>query len=127
MGFETEVTRVINDITKFGFDLGLKEMEKGNVQGLLQSHDKELDNEDLINLERENVLTMLKSMTMTNKLACHRRNSPSKKRTKCLELPKFLKKKILNGDPDLERSMKVRQEIENSIRYYRDLYEGKRN
>jgi hypothetical protein len=31
--------------------------------------------------------------------------------TKCLELMKFLKKKFLNGDPNLERPMKVSQEI----------------
>jgi hypothetical protein len=30
-GFENEVTRVINDITKLGFDLGLKEIEKGDA------------------------------------------------------------------------------------------------
>jgi hypothetical protein len=35
------------------FSLGLKEIEKGDVQDLLQSHDKELDDEDLINLKRE--------------------------------------------------------------------------
>jgi hypothetical protein len=52
-GFENEVVRVINDITKFGFDLGLKEIEKGDVQDLPQSLNKELDDEDLINLERE--------------------------------------------------------------------------
>jgi hypothetical protein len=52
-GFENEVTCVINDITKPGFNPGLKEIEKGDVQDLLQSHDKELDDEDLINLERE--------------------------------------------------------------------------
>jgi hypothetical protein len=52
-GFENEVTRVINDITKFGFDLGLKEIEKCHVQCLLESRDEELDDEDLITLERE--------------------------------------------------------------------------
>jgi hypothetical protein len=44
---------------------------------------------------------------------------------KCLEVLKFLKRKILNGDPNLERSMTVRQEIENSIRCYRVSYEEK--
>jgi hypothetical protein len=34
-GFENEVTHVINDITKLGFDLRLKEIGKGVVQGLL--------------------------------------------------------------------------------------------
>jgi hypothetical protein len=52
-GFENEVTRVINDIIKLGFDLGLKKIEKGDVHDLLQSHDKELDDEDPINLQRE--------------------------------------------------------------------------
>jgi hypothetical protein len=39
-GFENGVTRIINHITKLGFDLGLKETEKCDVQDLLQSHDK---------------------------------------------------------------------------------------
>jgi hypothetical protein len=43
----------MSGITKLGFDLGLKEIEKGDVQDLLQSHDKELDDEDIINFERE--------------------------------------------------------------------------
>jgi hypothetical protein len=30
-GFENEVTRVISDMTKLGFDLGLKEIDKGPV------------------------------------------------------------------------------------------------
>jgi hypothetical protein len=38
-GFENEVTRVINNITKLGFTLGLKEIETADVQDLLQSHD----------------------------------------------------------------------------------------
>jgi hypothetical protein len=37
----------------------------------------------------------------------------------------IFKEKILNGDPNLERSMKVRQEIGNSIRCYRVLYKEK--
>jgi hypothetical protein len=69
----------MNDITKLGFDLGLKEIEKGDVLDLLQSYDKELDAEDLINLERDYVLTMLKSMIMTNKLTWHRWSLPSNK------------------------------------------------
>jgi hypothetical protein len=52
-GFEDEVIPVISDITKLGFDLGLKEIEKSDVQDLLPSHDKELDDEDIFNLERE--------------------------------------------------------------------------
>ena len=37
----------------------------------------------------------------------------------------FKDNKILNSDPNLEWSMKIRQEIENSIRCYRVLYEEK--
>jgi hypothetical protein len=41
-------------------------------------------------------------------------------------IAEIFKERILNGDPNLERSMKVRQEIENSIRCYRVLYEEKK-
>jgi hypothetical protein len=34
---KNEVTRFINDITKLDFDLGLKEIEKCDLQDLLQS------------------------------------------------------------------------------------------
>jgi hypothetical protein len=39
---------------------------------------------------------------------------------------KIFKEKYLNGDPNLGRSMKVRQEIEYSIGCYRVLYEKKK-
>jgi hypothetical protein len=38
----------------------------------------------------------------------------------------IFKEGILNGDPNLERSIKVLQEIENFIRCYRVLYEETR-
>jgi ASC-1-like (ASCH) protein len=41
-------------------------------------------------------------------------------------IAEIFKEKILSIDPNLERSMKVRQEIENSIRCYRALYEEKK-
>jgi hypothetical protein len=41
-------------------------------------------------------------------------------------IAELFKEKILNDDPNLERPLKVRQEIENSIRCYRVLYEEKR-
>jgi hypothetical protein len=41
-------------------------------------------------------------------------------------IAEIFKEKILNGNPNLERSMEVRQETENSIRCYRVLYEEKR-
>jgi hypothetical protein len=64
---------------------------------------------------------------MTNKLTWHQINLPTKEWTKLLEFAaEIFKEKIFNGDPDLERSMKVRQEIENSIRCYQVLYEEKR-
>jgi hypothetical protein len=38
----------------------------------------------------------------------------------------IFKEKILNGDHNLERPLKVRQETENSFRCYRVLYEEKK-
>jgi hypothetical protein len=93
-GFENEVTRVINDITKLGFDLGLKEIEKGYVQDLLQSHDIELDDEDVINLDREHdydeqIDTATKEFTL-------------KEMDEMFRITEMFKEKMLNGDPNLE-------------------------
>jgi hypothetical protein len=113
--FENEVTCVINDITKLDFDLGLKEIEKRDVQDVLQSHDEELDDEDLINLERERAYD---AQIDDN----DEQIDVAPKEFTLKEMGEMFKiDEIFN----LERPMKVRQETENSIRCYRVLYEEK--
>lgn len=124
-GFKDEVNRVINDITKLGIDLGLTEIEKGDVQDLLQSHDKELDDEDLIDLERERAYDDQMDDN-DEQIDVPPKEFTLKEMDEMFRVAEIFKDKILNGDPNLERSMKVRQEIENSIRCYRVLYEEKR-
>jgi hypothetical protein len=121
---ENEVTRVINDVTKLDFDLALKEIEKGDVQDLLQSHDKELDDEDLINLERERAYD---AQIDDNDEQIHvaPKKFTLKEMDEMFRSAEMFKEKILNGDPNLERPMKVRQQTENSIRCYRVLYDEK--
>jgi hypothetical protein len=103
-----------------GFDLGVKETEKGDVQELLQSHDKKLDDEDL---ERERAYDA--QINDNEQIDVVPKEFTLKKIDEMFRTAEIFKEKILNGDPNLERSTKVRQETENSIRCYRVLYEGK--
>jgi hypothetical protein len=105
--------------------LYLKYMWTCDVQDLLQSHDKALDDEDLINLGREcdydapsdyndkKIDVALKGFTLTAM-------------DEMFRISEIFKEKILNGDSNLKRSMKVCHEIENSIPCYRVLYEKKK-
>jgi hypothetical protein len=77
-GFENEVTCVT------------KEIEKGDVQDLLQSHGKELD--DLINLERE-LAYDAQIYDNDEQIDVAPKGFTLKKWSKCLELLKFLNKK----------------------------------
>jgi hypothetical protein len=100
-GFENEVTRVINDITKLGFDLGLKETEKGDVQDLLQSHNKELDDEDLIKLERESAYdAQIDDSDEQTDVAL--KEFTLKEIDEMFTIAEIFKEKILNSYPNLE-------------------------
>jgi hypothetical protein len=49
-----------------------------------------------------------------------------KEMNEMFRIAEIFKERILNGDPNLERPIKVRQETENSFRCYQVLYEEKR-
>jgi hypothetical protein len=83
-----------------------------------------MDDEDLINLERE---CAYDAQTDDNdeQIDVAPKEFTLKEMDEIFRNAEIFKEKIMNGDPNLERSMKDRQEIENSIRCYRVLYEEK--
>ena len=116
---EEVIQDVIENVVEMGRQLGFEELEKEDVDGLLESHGEELSNEDLMHL-REQIAAEDASGTI-------KRVPPKALSTKRLsEIFQHINAAIdfmQEDDPNVERSLNVARVLSQGMQCYRELHE----
>ena len=124
VGFAEQVTTVVEEITDIGRQLGFDEIDNENVHELIESHAEDLSDNDLINMEQQ------RAYEQNDEEECIE-TQPAKELTlndldEMFRLMENFKQRMMDSDPDIDRSMQVRRNLENDIKCYRKLYEEKK-
>ena len=123
-GFKTPVKNVIEEIALIGKDLGFENVDEENIQELLNSHSADMDDVSLIELEQQQALQekyeddceeVVKEITI-------------KELEDLFQDMEKVKRRLMDIDPDVNRSMKVCRSLEDQLSCYRKIYfEKKQN
>ncbi len=122
-GFEAEVTGAVTEIMQLGLEMGMADMDDGNVREFLDSHNGDLNDDELLDLEQERAYDdegndELEEMTKTKEFTIKEFDS-------IFRTFEDGKQMIMDADPNVERAMQVRRQIENALSCYRVMYKEK--
>ena len=122
-GFETPVKNVIEEIALIGKDLGFENVDEENIQELLNSHSADMDDVSLIELEQQQALQekyeddceeVVKEITI-------------KELEDLFQDMEKVKRRLMDIDPDVNRSMKVCRSLDQLSCYRKIYFEKKQN
>ncbi|KAK9728863.1 hypothetical protein QE152_g16999 [Popillia japonica] len=117
---ETEIQDTIAEINNLGINLGFTYLDTECVEELLQSHDKELEVEDLIRLEQDRTYD---NQETDNKKEAETKEFTLKELEEIFRIGELYKQKIMDGDPNLARSLRVSREIDKAVFCFKVMYE----
>ncbi len=121
--FTEPETVIIQEITDLGMQLGFHEIDNQSVRELLQSHDDELTNEDLVEIEERQAYE--ETDAAEEEEATPRKEFSLKRLDTFFRHIDNAKQTLVEDDPDLERAMQVSREIDSAIRCYKRMHEDK--
>ncbi|KAM9033903.1 uncharacterized protein LOC105749892 [Sarcophilus harrisii] len=118
--FPPQKQTVIEEITNIGRKLGFDELENGDAQELLISHSEELTDNDLhleqqVFEEANNDLKESDNMQM--------KEFTLKEFEDLFRAAEVMKQKIMNADPNVSRSIQIRQNVDRALCIYQHMYE----
>lgn len=115
-GFPSTQT-VVREIVGLAHDVGFNDVDEDDINELLGSHDEELTNEDLIVMEQDRAAEEQEQepeRILTQKLL-----------SEALSNIDAYVQKLVDNDPNRERSLMIEQGIESLLMPYRELYREK--
>ncbi|XP_044522035.1 uncharacterized protein LOC123238854 [Gracilinanus agilis] len=121
-GFPPQKQTVIEEITNFERKLGFDELENGDVQELLISHSEELADDDL-HLEQQQVFEEANSDTIVADNV-QMKEFTLKEFEDIFQAVEVMKQKIMNADPNVSRSIQIRQDVDKALCTYQHMYEN---
>ncbi|XP_020844762.1 tigger transposable element-derived protein 1 [Phascolarctos cinereus] len=117
------ITQIQQDIVALANDLGFGELLEADVGQLLQSHDEDLSNEELMQLEQERAAEEKEENEDTPPFL---RQLTTKELSEAFFHFEEGMQILANNDPNNERKFKVSRGISDVISCYRDLYNEKK-
>lgn len=115
------VKPVVTDIVNIAHGAGMNEVDEEGVNEVLESHGEELSNEDLMAIEQERAADEEKDDEDTTPQLHLTRNILADALS---EIEKGIQK-IVDNDPNRERSLKLEHSIENVLAPYKALHQEK--
>jgi hypothetical protein len=122
--FEPHVKDVSKDIVHIGKELGFENLDVRNVCEYIDAHSDDLDDETLVEIYQQRLYEK-KEDEITDTIPYE----TSMKEFSLKDLSLFIRKIedasdfFVENDPNVERSNKVRRELRNAIKRYKDMYE----
>ena len=126
-GFEAQVTEAVTEITQLGINLGMSELDNDNVRELLNSHDVDLNDEDLLNLDQQRAYDDDEQGTEeTNEPETQTKEFTIKEFDAIFRHFETGKQMIMDADPNVERSIQVNRQVEKALSCYRVMHTEKK-
>lgn len=125
VGFDQNITNVVDEIEAMGIELGFDEVDCTNIRELLDTPQEEMSVEDLINLDQQRAYE-LKDDEPINEEETLNREITLQQFNELFRRSENLKQQVLDIDCDLERSLKVRRLIDKALSCYDVMYEEKK-
>jgi hypothetical protein len=122
-GFNDRVNEVIEEIATVGQELGL-EADSENIRELLESHSKDLTDDDLLAIDHEHAYEEDEKETEEKETAP--KEISSKKLAELLTAIEKTKEIIREVDPNEERSMNVCRGLDRQVNCYRTIMQERK-
>ncbi|XP_036607845.1 CENPB DNA-binding domain-containing protein 1 [Trichosurus vulpecula] len=117
------ITQIQQDIVALANDMGFEELVEADVGQLLQSHDEDLSNEELTQLEQERAAEEKEENEDAPPIL---RQLTTKELSEAFSHFEAGMQILANNDPNSERKFKVSRGVNDTISCYRDLYNEKK-
>ncbi|XP_043837136.1 CENPB DNA-binding domain-containing protein 1 [Dromiciops gliroides] len=117
------ITQIQQDIVALANDIGFGELVEADVGQLLQSHDEDLSNEELMQLEQERAAEEKEENEDASPIL---RQLTTKELSEAFSHFEAGMQILANNDPNSERKFKVSRGVNNTISCYRELYNEKK-
>ncbi|KAM9061128.1 tigger transposable element-derived protein 1-like [Sarcophilus harrisii] len=117
------ITQIQQDILALANDIGFAELVEADVDQLLQSHDEELSNEELMQLEQERAVEEKEENEDAPPIL---RQLTTKELSEAFSHFEAGMQILANNDPNSERKFAVSRGINDTISCYRELYNEKK-
>ncbi|XP_051842461.1 uncharacterized protein LOC127554692 [Antechinus flavipes] len=118
--FPPQNQTVIEEITNIGRKLGFDELENGDAQELLISHSEELTDNDL-HLEQQVFEEASNDLKESDNMQM--KEFTLKEFEDLFRAVEVMKQKIMNADPNVSRSIQIRQNVDRALCIYQHMYE----
>lgn len=119
--FPTQVQAVVEEITDIGRQLGFDELDTTNVSDLLKSHSEEMTDGDLLNLDQQRVFEEADTDEEVDNVQI--KEFSIKEYEIIFQTLEALKQQVMDADPNIDRSMQVRRDMDKVFTNYKHMYE----
>lgn len=120
-GFPDSINEVKKDIVRLSHEVGFTEVDEEDLDGLLESHSEPLSNEELLELERAAAEKEEEEENEPEPV----RGLDIKNLQKAFSLIDSAMELLQEQDPNPKRSSNVANQVEQSMKIYRELYDAK--
>uniref|UniRef100_A0A5S6Q0H6 DDE-1 domain-containing protein n=1 Tax=Trichuris muris TaxID=70415 RepID=A0A5S6Q0H6_TRIMR len=121
-----QIQHVIEEITDMGINkLGMEDLDAENVKEMIESHSEELINEDLLNLDQH--CAFVDEDDDDEQPSRNKKSDFSNKDfEEIFSMVETLKQKVMDADPDTDRSTRIRREMDSIFLPYEQIYEQRK-
>lgn len=119
-----QVCPVVTEVVSLAHKAGMEEVDEEDVNELLTSHEQELTNEELIAIEQERAVEE-EAAAAEEDDATRQHHLTRKILAEALSEIESGMRKIVDNDPNRERSLKLERNIQYALAAYKQLYQEK--
>ena len=116
-----QVRPVVTEVVNLAHKVGMEEVDEEDVSELLTSHEKELTNEELIAIEQERAVEEEAAAAQEEDATRQHHLTRKILAEAFIEIESGMQK-IVDNDPNRERSLKLERNIQYALAAYKQLY-----